>query len=403
MHTMKRMKYKSIILKIVILIALVSFHPFNGFSSELPQLSSNSVISLIVCSPSPSPEGNFGHAAIRVQDKELKIDVVFNYGLYDREQSFFFFKMLLGKLESSLEGEHSFNFIQRYRKEGRGIKEYYLILTLQERQALWEHLNHILLSENRFYKFNFTSNNCTTQTRDLFFDQLKLRIPFYQGLLSGHSYRDVELESSFHNSWIHLLFNMIIGANGDKTTSFYQNAFYPDGLLQLLKAVNENERTIIVTEHDLLNPIEIKENTHGTTSVIFFISILLLTIYLSYIQYKKGKVFLLFDRILFFSSGILGVFLLLIMLFSEVAQININFNIMWALPTNIFLAFLIQKNNKRIVKYWTRISLCTMIAFPLLSWYFKQYIPIELYLFATILLIRMYFYTGININKKLKL
>ena len=400
---MKRIKYKLIILKIVILITLVSFHPFNGFSSELPQLSSNSVISLIVCSPSPSPEGNFGHAAIRVQDKELKIDVVFNYGSYVLEQPFFFLKILLGKLESSLEGEHFYDFIQRYRSEGRGVKEYYLNITLQEKQTLWKRLNQILLSENRFYKFNFTSNNCTTQTRDLFFDQLNLRIPFYQGLLSGHSYRDVELQNPFHYSWAHLLFNMLIGVNGDKTTSFYQNAFYPDGLLQLLKAVNENERTIIVTEHDLLNPVEIKESTHGTVSVIFFIFILLLTIYLSYIQYKKGKVFLLFDRILFFSSGILGVFLFLVMLFSEVAQININFNIMWALPTNIFLAFLIQKNTKRMVVYWTRISLCAMIAFPLLSWYFKQYIPIELYLFAVILLVRMYFYTGININKKLKL
>lgn len=391
---MKRLKYKSIILKIVILITLVSFHPFNGFSSELPQLSSNSVISLIVCSPSPNNlEGNFGHAAIRVQDKELKIDVVFNYGSYVPNQSFFFFRILLGKLKSSLEGEHFSNFVREYQEEGRGIKEYYLNLTVHERQALWERLNYILLSENRFYKFNFTSNNCTTQARDLLFDQLKLQSLIYQGLLSGQSYRDVELHDSFYNSWIHLLFNIVVGVRGDNISSTYGNAFYPDGLVRLLESVNEHERPIIVAGHNLLVPVKTKEKTRQIIPIVCFVLLLLVTLYLSYIQYKKKTSFLFFDRILFFSTGIIGIVLLIIMLFSEVVQLNINFNIMWALPTNVVLAFFIKKdNNEKLIVYLARFSAYCIIAFPLLSLAYKQNIQMESYLLAMALLVRLYFY-----------
>lgn len=400
---MKRIKYKSIILKIVILITLVSFHPFNGFSSELPQLSSNSVISLIVCSSSPSPEGNFGHVAIRVQDKELKIDVVFNYGLYDREQSFFFCRILLGNLDTSLEGEPFYGFVQRYKDEGRGIKEYFLALSLQERQRLWSCLNQKLLSGDRFYKFNFISNNCSTHARDLLFEQLDLNSSLYKGLLSGYSCRDAELKEPLQNVWAHLLFNFLVGTVGDKECSIYQMAFLPNGLLQLLKSVNENERTLVAAEHDIILPAQNKKEPDQTISIIGFLLLFAVTLWISYIQYKSKRTFRFFDRVLFLFSGSLGLFLLIMMLFSENSQININFNILWAFPPNLVLAFLIRRNNGKIIKYWARISFYAIIAFGLLSWYFKQYIPLELYLFAAILLIRMYFYTGININKKLKL
>lgn len=391
---------KNLRVKLIILILLI-FHSYNINASELPQLSSNSVVSLIVCSPTSSYEGTFGHVALRIQDVSLKMDVVFNYGSYDPDQSFFLYKIILGKLGSSLEGERFYDFVQRYKAEGRGIKEYYLNLTGGERQKIWEALNHTLLSENRSYKFNFISNNCTTQARDLLFEQLDLHTSLYNGLLSGYTSREIELQQPIANSWFHLLFQMLLGVEADKPYSIYKVSYSPDGLLQLLKVVNENERTIVSATHELVAPTKEKGYPITMIPVLSCLVLLVIVFFLSYIQYRKERNFLIFDRILFLFSGVLGIFLLSVMLFSEVILLNVNFNIMWLLPTNLILALLIRKrNNKKITVNLARLSVCSIICFPLLSFAFKQQIPVESYILALALLVRLYFYTLMDFKRK---
>lgn len=384
---------KTIGLKRAIVFSLFLLVVCKGYSTELPQLSSNSLISLVTCSPTSSYEGTFGHSAIRIQDDSLKIDVAFNYGMYNKAQSFFFLKVLLGTLESSLEGEAFYKFAQRYHEEGRGMREYYLDLTLAERQRIWESLNQVLMSNNRFYNFNVTLSNCTTHTRDVLFKQLNLDTSLYKGLFSGYTFREAELRSPMQNCWLHLLFNLIVGANADANSSVYQAAFSPDGLLTLLKAVNENERSIVVAEHELFPVIKMKEAPEKIIPIVFFSILLFISLLLSYIQSKHRKVFVGFDRVLFLLSGATGLFFLGIMIFSEIPELRVNYNILWALPTNIVLAFLI--NAKSYNNKWTcvlvRFTVVSTTCFLLLS-FRLQHIPVEAYLFAVTLLVRLYFY-----------
>lgn len=385
---------KAFILRTVISSFFLLLFVCKGYSAELPQLSSGSLVSLITCSPTSDYEGAFGHSAIRIQDDSLRIDVIFNYGMYDPEQSFFFYKVLLGTLESSLEGEAFYQFAERYRQEGRGIREYYLNLTLQERQQLWEYLNHALLSNDRFYKFGITVNNCSTHMRDVLFEQLKLNTSVYKEIFPGFTLREFELQSPVQNCWIYLLSNLLLGTRADNECSVYQSAFLPDGLVLLLKAVHEKERPLILGQQELFPVARTKEAPARMITVFFFSILFLVSLFLSYRQCRKGRTCILFDRVLFFASGLIGLFFLSIMLFSEIPEFKINYNIAWALPTNIALAFLIKTKLglAKTVILLARLSFACIACFLLFSFFFQQHIPVEAYLFAVTLLVRLYFY-----------
>lgn len=376
-------------------IAFILLTVGKAYSAELPQLSQHSIVSVVTCSPTAAYEGAFGHSAIRLQDDSLKIDVIFNFGMYDPDQSHFFYKVLLGKLESSLEGEAFYQFAERYRNEGRGVREYYLDLTLPERQRLWEGLNNILMSDRRTYKFNVTRNNCSTHVRDVLFEQLNLEVAAYGGLFPGYSFRDFELESPIQNPWFHLLFNLVVGAPSDKQCSVYQSAFSPDGLVMLLQAVNDRERRIVVAAHEVFPAQHIKQAPQNWVTILVFSIFLFFSLSVSYIEWKKKKTFLWFDRVLFFGSGMLGFFFLSLMIFSEIPELRINAHLLWAMPTNIILAFLIKKRpeNTRWVRLLSRFSSICIVCFMLFSLFRWQYVPPEVYLFAPALLVRLAFYS----------
>ena len=87
-----------------------------------PQLSEKAFVSVITCSATPDYEGGFGHSALRIQDATLNIDVIFNFGSYSDKQSFFAYKILQGTVISYLDGEPFKKFADRYKNDGRGIK-----------------------------------------------------------------------------------------------------------------------------------------------------------------------------------------------------------------------------------------------------------------------------------------
>ena len=114
-------------------------------SISLPQLSEKAFVSVITCSATPDYEGGFGHSALRIQDATLNIDVIFNFGSYSDKQSFFAYKILQGTVISYLDGEPFKKFADRYKNDGRGINEYYLNISKEQKQSLWEELMMFLL------------------------------------------------------------------------------------------------------------------------------------------------------------------------------------------------------------------------------------------------------------------
>lgn len=108
------------------------------------------------------------------------------------------------------------------------------------------------------------------------------------------------------NSWLHLLFNVVIGPKADDPISLYQAAFNPGGLIELLKEVRQNNEPILMASHKICSPTVFKQAPNTAITQSFFSLLLLIACILSYLQLKKRKQYIWFDRLLFFLSGIFG-------------------------------------------------------------------------------------------------
>lgn len=383
------MLHKTTPLKILFLLILSAISLYSQ-SATLPKLSEQALVSVVTCSATPGYEGGFGHCSLRVQDAGQHIDVVFNFGSYSERQSFFAYKIFLGTVISYLGGESFKEFADRYKSNGRGINEYYLNLHPQQKQSLWEELNRILISGDRFYKFKVPTDNCSTQLRDVLFKQCNWDKETFDSRPVQQTYRDVEHADPLENYWLHLLFNLVNGPKADRTISLYQAAFYPDGLIALLKEVHQDNQPVLMVSHKVFSPTVFKGEPDKAVHICLFSFLLLTAIILTYLQLKKGKQFLWFDRCLLFISGILGCFLLSLLLCSEIETLNSNYNILWALPTNLALAFCLRKKmTAKWIKVWIGLTCLSIILFPIAAAIGGHVIQTEVYLFAGTLLIRM--------------
>ena len=384
------MSYKSTLFKALFFTLAILPIILSAQSISLPQLSEKAFVSVITCSATPDYEGGFGHSALRIQDATLNIDVIFNFGSYSDKQPFFAYKILQGTVISYLDGEPFKKFADRYKNDGRGINEYYLNISKEQKQSLWEELNRILISGDRFYKFKVPTNNCSTQLRDVLFKQCKLDKDAFQVNNINQTYRDIEQSDPLQNSWLHLLFNVVIGPKADDPISLYQAAFNPGGLIELLKEVRQNNEPILMASHKICSPTVFKQAPNTAITQSFFSLLLLIACILSYLQLKKGKQYIWFDRLLFFLSGIFGCLLISLIITSEIELVNSNCNILWALPTNLMLAFVFKRNSTaKWIKIWLSLTCLSLLAFPISVVISGQIIPIEIYLFAATIFIRI--------------
>lgn len=383
------MRHKNIFFRTFFFISTIIPIVLSAQPASLPQLSEKAFVSVITCSATPDYEGGFGHSALRIQDALLNIDVIFNFGSYSDKQSFFAYKILQGTVISYLDGEPFKKFADRYKAEGRGINEYYLNISKEQKQRLWEELNRILISGDRFYKFKVPTNNCSTQLRDVLFKQCKWDEEAFRTDI-GQTYRDVEQSDPLQNSWLHLLFNVVIGPKADDPINLYQAAFNPDGLINLLKEVHEDNKPVLMVSHKICSPTVFKQMPDTAITRVFFSLLLLIACILSYLQLKKGKQYLWVDRLLLFLSGTFGCFLLSLIITSEIELVNSNCNILWALPTNLALAFVLKKKNTaKWIRIWLSLTCLSILAFPVSAAISGQIIPIEIYLFAATIFIRV--------------
>jgi len=392
-------KNSKLLLQKQLWIVALFLYTFPVKANQLSQLTPESFFSIVVCSPSDAYEGSYGHSALRVQDASLKIDVIFNFGSYDEGQPFFLYKLLLGKLDSSLEGIHFRQFLKRYEEQKRGVDEYYLNFSLEQRQHIWNHLNDLLIGGDRFYTFNLQSNNCTTQLRDELFDELNINKDYFYGINARKTYRDIiSKDHPLQNYLQYLVFNISLGAKADVPLSIYEAAFVPRELINLLTYANVNGSSLIFSSQSLLPSGSNK--TASTYSVFLFLWSLLLIIVAiySFFQWKGKTTFnvILFDRLLLLISGLIGLFILSLMLFSDVSLARPNYNIMWAIPTNLILCIFIGKNKMQpLIKGLLRFTLLSLILFPFVSLLFRQVILPEAYLFAGILFMRLLSYNKV--------
>ncbi len=138
--------------------------------SSTPDEDGQIEIFLLTCGPGTPSFLSFGHSALRVIDPQAKPDMVYNYGTFDFDAPNFIGKFVKGRLDYFLSKRPHKQFIRSYAREQRWINQTKFNLTNTEAQSVLEYLEKNYKPENRVYRYDFLSDNCSSRISDIFLD-----------------------------------------------------------------------------------------------------------------------------------------------------------------------------------------------------------------------------------------
>lgn len=315
-------------IKKILSFIFILFH-FIGFSQN-PNLSEDASVSIFTCGRGNELYTTFGHTAIRIKDSINNLDVVYNYGAFDFRTENFYLKFVKGDLQYFINVSSYENFISEYQNENREVVEQTLSFPLLKKQELFDLLNASLFSEERYYTYKFIDRNCTTMVVE------KINKIIGTDLIqkvddTSISYREL-LYPYFENHFYYKLgINIIFGA---KTDTKAEKLFLPIELMHSLDKAKINNKPIVTKTETIVRGAEL-ESGFSFVNSIYFIAILLLLISIT----NKKPIFLSY----LFITGLFGLFLSLVGLYSLHKEVLWNYNALLFNPLFLILPFL--KNN----------------------------------------------------------
>jgi hypothetical protein len=332
------------------------------------QDSSHLRISLLTCTPGDELYSTFGHSAIRIIDSSNTSDYVYNYGTFNFEEEGFYLKFAQGKLLYYVSADEFKNFKYEYEATNRGITEQVLKLTAAEKITVQNFLNNNIKEENKSYKYDFFFDNCTTRLRDIIDKTHDAAFATKPVMPAGTTFRNAIHQYLNNNRkyWSKLSIDLLLGKPCDAIMAPQQMQFLPDNLMISL----DSAAIPIVTTHQNILPVNSQINK-GTlfTPLNVFSLLLALIIGLSFSKNKIVKSFLVgFDGLLFFLTGLLGVILLLMWFATDHSMTKQNFNLLWAWPTHLFVAFFTSSKKSWVKNYFKFTTVA--LAVVLLAWFF---------------------------------
>ncbi len=351
--------------RIIIIFAILLFsHCQATFSQDTSRIR----ISLLTCTPGEELYSIFGHSAIRIIDSNNVTDYIYNYGTFDFDDNGFYLKFIRGKLLYFVSIERTDDFLAFYTSENRGITEQILQLSGDEKIAIQKALKENLKEENKYYKYDFFLDNCTTRLRDVISNN-KYPKPLLPVVMPANTtYRKAihQYLDKGGQKWSELGIDILLGMPTDKIMTASEQQFLPDNLMTTIDSCKNI--SLVKEKVTLYSPIKNEEKKDWTTPMNCFSLLLLIIVLLSLSKnITIQKLLPYFDFMLFFCVGILGLVLILMWCATDHSMTKNNFNLCWALPTHVYASFLIFSKKRFAKKYFLFTSI--LMAALLLLWF----------------------------------
>lgn len=363
-------------MKLKLLVAFLLFIQTQESFSQAPQLTEKAQISVLTCATGTQLFSSFGHTAIRVQDVQLGIDVVYNYGTFDFDKPNFYLNFAKGKLIYSLSRKRFGNFLYDYELEKRWVKEQLLALTLKEKNSLFQFLETNYLPENRDYAYDPLFNNCSSITGDILEKQFEGQIEFKGSHLDKkYTFRQLVRQYIPLNSWGMFGIDLAFGGVTDRTATVREHMFMPYYAMKQLTNTTKDGKPLLKRKRTILNYPEESGNDSDsllTSPLFWFMMLLAFVVAITILDYQHHSQNTWLDFVLFFISGAAGLIILLLWLATDHVVTGKNFNFLWLMPLNLFVSFKLL-SKKELPSWLTRYLWFALICIGiiLIIWIFK--------------------------------
>lgn len=324
-------------------------------------LSESARISLVTILPGKKVYSLFGHNALRVYDPERGIDIAYNYGTFDFGNPLTFSaKFAYGDLNYRLKQQDYRRMVAFYPvEEGRPMIEQVLDLDAGQREEIFRFLEWNAAPENAYYRYDFYYDNCATRIRDVLEEVLG------EGLVSGTSDPGVTMRQLLdpylaEKSWLHFGMDAGQGLPADAPATARSELFLPDRLADWAAAARVvgpgGERSFVTRTDSIGWPAERPETGPSpawpTIVMTLVLAVVLWVTVLDFRQGRSGRPW--FDVFMFLILGVAGLLLGFLAFVSLHAVTRNNVNLLWALPTNLVVAWTLMGAERRP---WARVLL----------------------------------------------
>jgi hypothetical protein len=325
-------------------------------------------ITILTCTPGPDLYSVFGHTAIRVEDNfgGEQIDWVYNYGTFEFSDDFYW-KFAQGKLDYKL-SKSDFGFFQEeYIYTGRGIYEQELMLSPEDKFKLIELLEENYKPENRVYRYDFFYDNCSSRVRDIIVKAAGKPTSFSYVYARPYTFRQAIQNYLNYMPWSDFGIDLALGMPCDRLMDKGQAMFLPDSLLNEFNYATYGEGPIAAKSQELLPyEFELSDSTVFTPMVVFGLFLIVQMIW-GFVRLRSGRSVAITDRVLLFTTGLVGVMVVFLWFFTDHNATKWNLNILWANPLMLYLAFA-RMDKKWIKTYWKiQGGICVLLV---VGWFF---------------------------------
>ncbi|WP_226389546.1 lipoprotein N-acyltransferase Lnb domain-containing protein [Penaeicola halotolerans] len=329
---------RSLILSILILVFCQQV--------QAQQLSDQAKVSLLTCDPGSALYSAFGHSALRVHDPVMGLDLVFNYGTFDFNAPGFYVNFVRGKLNYFLAVNNYENFYRAYYREQRSMREQVLNLSEDQKQEVFDFLMINAQEENRYYQYDFFFDNCATRIRDVLQTVLgdRLKIPVQE---SDKTFRNLIDEYLGNMPWADFGIDLALGSVIDEVATSEEAMFLPDymesGFAEASIVGDGPTRPLVASQEVIFDFEPVNESSLLVSPRIFWI-LLLIGVVLSYVSFKRNRIFRGFDIAWTLAYGLLGLLVAFLWFGTDHQATAGNWNILWAMPTHLLLAVALIRN-----------------------------------------------------------
>jgi len=352
------------------------------------QVSNDTLVYLLTCSPGTATYSIYGHSALRVVILSSGYDMVYNWGVFDFNTPHFVWKFAGGKLNYML-GVYPYElFLRDYFMERRSVYSQRVNLESKELKHLMYLLEENQRPENIYYRYDFFYDNCSTRIRDIFEKIFAERLIYPDEEKNDMpTFRDRINEYQRNYPWLKAGVDLLLGLPADRKASFRDQMFLPEYLQRNLSAsvIKKNSMTVpLLREIETIiefEPPEIRIPFYSAP--LFVLSLIFIIILFISLLFRNSDNIKYFDILIFTIFSILSLFLLFFNFITEHSETKMNVNFVWINPFIIFCLICLSFN--RMCKIWFRLTfwLVVMYIFGVILFAMKIYgifIPVALIL-----------------------
>jgi hypothetical protein len=369
-------------------------------------LSVYSEISIVTAGPGKELYEKFGHTALRIKDPVLNLDLIYNYGVFDFNAPNFYANFAEGKMYYLLARYDFKYFLASYKKDKRWLKQQVLNLNQAEKQQFFNYLENNARPENATYLYDPFFDNCATKIRDISKVILKDVVTLTSNRIENNkTLRTLMNQEINWNTWGNFGINLIAGTILDVKRNQLEYTYLPDYIFKTFnngKIKREFQIMNLVKREDVLLDFDESSNTTTLLSPLYILILLLLiVVFVTLKDVKNNRRTKSLDFTLLFITGLVGLILAYLWLFSSHSTAPKNYNLMWAFLPNLFVAFFMLKTSpkKWLHKYVVVLLICLSIipvlwfsdiqifpiaAIPLLLLLFTRYLFLYKYLLTSV-------------------